>query len=111
MGIQQQNLVIAEYRQGDRYTVNGITSVISDHSSHVEMLEKIEKLIDQMLCPVTYYFYWLDGRKTSTNKTDDIGDILISEGFPNWKKELFCYSIGEQDRDLQWDSVNKVWKF
>lgn len=103
--------ITIEYSDNSGWSLNGVTY----NCDAAEAIEKIyiemDKLLDQFLDPVTYYFYWNDGRRTSTNKTGTIAEIMEAEGYPNWKKELTCYAEATRDRNLVWDTVNKAWQF
>lgn len=103
--------VAIEYSDNSGWGLNGVTYNCDAAEAIEKIFIELDKLLDQFLDPVTYYFYWNDGRRTSTNKNGTIAEIMEAEGFPNWKKELTCYSEAARDRNLVWDTVNKVWQF
>lgn len=103
--------ITIEYSDNSGWSLNGVTYNCDTAAAIEKIYIEMDKLLDKFLDPVTYYFYWNDGRRTSTNKTGTIAEIMEAEGYPNWKKELTCYAEAVRDRNLVWDTANKVWQF
>lgn len=103
--------IAIEYTSNSGLSLNGVTYNCDEAEAIEKIYLELDKVLEQYLNPVTYYFYWNDGRRTSTNKTGTIAEIMEAEGYPNWKKELTCYAEAVRDRNLVWDTENKAWQF